>query len=112
MAAKRIKSEPEATRRRPATTPEELEDRMISDAYELAAKQLADGTASSQVITTFLKFGSNRERLEQQKLALENDFLEAKREALESEKRVEELYSNAISAMRAYSGHTDRDVED
>ncbi len=39
----------------PATTPEEREKQVINYAYELAEKQMLAGTASSQVITHFLK---------------------------------------------------------
>lgn len=70
----------------------------------LAEQQLIDGTASAQVITHYLKLGSSREKLEQAKLDKENTLLLAKAEAIESAKRVEELYVNALNAMRTYSG--------
>jgi hypothetical protein len=73
-------------------------------AYDLAERQIADGTASAQVITGFLRLGSSRERLEQERLRRENILLGAKAEALESAARMEELYAAAISAMREYSG--------
>lgn len=88
----------------PALTPEARENQLISLAVDLAEKQLIEGTASAQVITHYLKLGSTRERLEKEKLAKENELLQAKREALESAKRVEELYANALEAMRNYSG--------
>ena len=78
---------------------------MISLAVDLAEKQLLEGTASSQVITHYLKLGSTKERLEKEKLERENELLRAKTEALESAKHVEELYANALDAMRSYSGH-------
>lgn len=62
------------------------------------------GTASAQVITAFLKLGSSRERLEQERLGNENVLLEAKAEQIKSQQKIEELYEKAISAMRAYSG--------
>jgi hypothetical protein len=71
----------------------------------LAEQQLEDGTASAQVITHYLKLGSSRERLEQLKLRHENELLEVKREGFEGQKRIEELYVNAIQAMRSYGGH-------
>jgi len=77
---------------------------MIALAVDLAEKQLAKGTASSQVITHFLKMGTVREGLEREKLKRENELLEAKSDAIASGKRVEELYSNALKAMRAYAG--------
>lgn len=93
------------SRRPPATTPEARENQLISKAVDLAEKQLAEGTASAQVITHYLKLGSSREKLEQERLANENELLVAKREAMASAARVEELYSAAIDAMRAYAGH-------
>lgn len=74
-------------------------------AVDLAEQQIRDGTASAQVITHFLKLGSTRERLEQERLRRENILLGAKAEAMESAKRMEELYSEAILAMRSYAGH-------
>ena len=94
---------------RPALTPEARENQMISLAVDLAEKQLMEGTASSQVITHYLKLGSTKERLEKEKLEEENKLLRAKTEALQSAKRVEELYSDAIAAMRKYSGNGDSD---
>lgn len=91
-------------RLRPATTPEGREDQMISLAVDLAEEQLREGTASSQVITHFLKLATTRERLEKEKLERENQLLKAKTEALESQKHIEELYAEAIKAMRSYSG--------
>ncbi len=77
---------------------------MAALAMELAERQLRDGTASAQVISHFLKAGSIREKLEQQRLAQENQFLGAKIESMASAKRVEELYGKALNAMRRYSG--------
>jgi len=94
----------EETRRKPATTPEGRENELISSAIDLAEKQIRSGTASSQVVTHFLKLGSTRERLEQQRLEHENELTRVKIEALESQKRVEELYMEALSAMRSYAG--------
>ena len=99
-------SNSEPTRKvRPALTPEARENQMISLAVDLAEKQLLDGTASSQVITHYLKLGTQREMLERQRLEHENKLLIAKTEALQSAKRMEELYANAIEAMKRYGGH-------
>lgn len=92
---------------RPALTPEARENQMISLAVDLAEQQLRDGTASSQVITHYLKLATTKERLEKEKLEKENELLTAKKEALDSAKRVEELYANALNAMRRYSGQGD-----
>ena len=94
---------------RPALTPEARENQMISLAVDLAERQLQEGTASSQVITHYLKLGSMRERLEREKLEEENKLLKARTEQIQSMKRVEELYEEAIKAMRNYGGQGDQD---
>ena len=90
--------------RRPATTDDGREKQLVSLAIDLAEKQMLEGSASSQVITHYLKLGSSRERLEQERLENENIMLRAKAEQLESQKHVEELYAEALEAMRRYSG--------
>lgn len=96
---------------RPATTVEEDERQMQALASNLAKKQLLDGTASAQVITHFLKSGSARERLEQTKLQQENELMKAKIEQMASQARVEEMYKEALNAMRSYAGQDDDEEE-
>lgn len=96
-------------KRRPAITPEGRENQLISLAVDCAEKQLREGTASSQVIVHYLKLATAKERLEREKLEQENRLLQAKTEAMQSAKRVEELYENAITAMKHYSGRDDHD---
>lgn len=93
----------------PAMTPESRENQMIALAVDLAEKQLMEGTASTQVITHYLKLGSTKERLEKERLAEENKLLRAKTEALQSAKRVEELYQDALKAMSIYQGRSEPD---
>lgn len=90
---------------RPALTPEAREMQMISLAVDLAEKQLMEGTASAQVITHYLKLGATTAQYEKEQLKLENELLKAKAEALKSQERQEELYKEAIKAMRNYSGY-------
>lgn len=96
---------------RPALTPEARENQLIALAVDLVEQRLLDGTASSQETTHFLKLGSMKNRLEMEKLQEENRLLKARTEALQSAKRVEELYSEAIKAMRRYSGQGSDDDE-
>jgi len=98
-------------KRPPATTPEARENQMIALAVDLAERQLMNGTASSQVVTHFLKLASSKERLERDLLKQEVELKKAKTEAIQSSKRVEELYINALNAMRSYTGSRG-DVED
>ena len=89
---------------RPALTPEARENQLIYLATELAEQQLRDGTASSQVITHYLKLGSSKEKIEKEILERQKDLSTAKTEALQSARHIEELYANAINAMKSYSG--------
>lgn len=97
---------------RPALTPEARENQMISLAESLAEEQLRNGTASSQVITHYLKLGSTKERIEREILERQKELITAKTEALQSAKRVEELYANAIAAMKRYSGGGGSETEE
>ena len=106
-----IKDTTESKRIRPALTPEARENQLIYLATNLAEQQLKDGTASSQVITHYLKMGSTKERIEKEILEKQKELITAKTEALQSAKRIEELYANAISAMRKYSGNGDEEDE-
>lgn len=103
---KRKTTEPKVTpkKRRPASNPEARENQLIALAIDLAEQQLIDGTASSQVISHFLKLATAKERLEREKLEKEVELVKAKTENLQQAKRIEELYANAISAMKSYSG--------
>lgn len=101
----RYEAQPERGPLSPATTPQGRENQMVSLASDLAEQQLREGTASAQVITHYLKLGSSREVLEQERLRHENELLKVKREAIASQQRIEELYVKAIDAMRTYSGH-------
>lgn len=77
---------------------------LTSAAYDLAEEQIKSGTASSQVVTHFLKAGSTRERLEHERMREEMIVMRIKAEQLEGQKRVEALYAEALDAMRSYSG--------
>lgn len=89
---------------RPALTPEARENQMISLAVDLAERQLIEGTASSQVITHFLKLGTTKAELEKEKLKKENKLLEAKTSAIEDSKEYKVLVENAIKAIKGYQG--------
>lgn len=92
-------------RRRPkAATPEGRENQLINLAIDLAEKQLADGTASAQVQTHFLRLGTVKAKVELEKMKQESLLLAAKTESLESAKRIEELYEKALRSMREYQG--------
>ena len=107
----RVKTEGNPKPKRPAISPEARENQMIASAMDLAEKQLRDGTASSQVITHFLKLATSKAELEKEKLKHENELLQAKTESLQSSQRIEELYEKAIKAMQRYGGQGDGDYD-
>lgn len=94
----------------PARTPEARERQCESLAFDLAEEQLLNGTASSQVITHFLKLSQERVKLEV--LKEQKKLYEAKTEALQSTKRTEELFEEAMKAMRSYRGEEDASDDD
>ena len=107
----KVKTSEPVKKIRPALTPEARENQMISLAVDLAEKQLQEGTASSQVITHYLKLGSMREKLEREKLAEENKLLRARTKSIEESADMKDLYEKAIKAMQRYSGNGDDDEE-
>lgn len=93
----------------PALSPEARENQLIYLATDLAEQQLRDGTASSQVITHYLKLGSMREKLERERLEEENKLLRAKTKALEDAADMKVLYEDAIKSMQRYQGRDGAD---
>lgn len=111
--AKAVKSSGsiKSTRRVPLS-PEARENQLISLAMDLAEQQLRDGTASSQVITEFLKRGSTKAQIEKELLEKQTELAAAKAESLKSAARMEELYEKAMKAMKRYGGNYDEEVDD
>lgn len=99
-------------KRPPATTPEARENQLISLAMDLVEKRMRAGTASSQETTHFLKLGSTMSRLDKEILIQQKDLMKAKTESIQSGKRIEELYTNAMKAMRSYSGNRGSEDDD
>lgn len=99
-------------RGRPTLSPEAYENRLINKAYKLVEKRIDSGEATAAELVHFLREGSIRQQYELDKLKKENELLRAKTEAIESQKEVKELYSNAINAFRKYSGQPSLTEED
>ena len=100
-------SVPPRNKRRPSLTPEGRENQLISYAIDLAEEQLLDGTASSQVITHFLKLGSTQAQIEKSILRSQQNLIEAKTQAINSAQKTDELVADALAAMKKYSGNDD-----
>ena len=112
MGKKRIVMQNERPKLRPAMTEEGRENQLIALAHDLVEERLRNGTASSQETVHFLKLGSQKSKLELEKLKKENELLVAKTEALKSAKRSEELFEEALRVFGTYSGHDVEDGED
>lgn len=92
---------------RPALTPEARENQVIAKAYDLAEERIANGTASPSEIVHFLKLGSAKAKLEKEQMEEEIKLLRAKTEMIEASKDMSKIYSEAIDAMKMYSGVRD-----
>lgn len=107
IQAKKVKR-----RQAPGKTIASRENQLIRLAYDLAEKRIKAGTATSQEVSHFLKMGSSHAQLEKIKLENENKLLQAKTDALESQKKIEELYEKAIRSMALYQGRETEDNDD
>lgn len=96
----------------PAKTPEQRENQLINLAIDLVERQLLDGSATSQVITHFLKLATTREKLENEKLRSDLRVAEAKIKQIESAEDMKVIYENALAAMKSYSGFHQEDEDD
>ena len=102
---KHLADQPSITpKRRRALDPEARENQLVALAYDVAEQQLLDGTISSQVLSQLLKAGSTKNKLELTKLESENALLRVKAESIQSAARSDEIYTNALKAMKNYSG--------
>lgn len=100
-----VKPEGSSRKGRPAMSPEARENQLIALAVDLAEQQLRNGTASSQVITHYLKLGSTKERLEMEKIKNENLLLQVKADSIKKAESMDAVYKEALAAMREYSGN-------
>ena len=97
--------ESKTSQARPATTPQGRENQLVAKAVDLAEQQLEDGTASAQVITHYLKLGSSRERLEQERIRHENELMQVKKETMQAAQKSDALFKEAMDYFRAYTGN-------
>jgi hypothetical protein len=112
MAVSSDKSKKDKKASPPAKTLEARENQLIALSVDEAERRIRNGTVSAQVLTHYLRLGTTKAQLEKQKLEQENKLLMAKTEALESAKKMEELYAEALSAMTAYRGDSPNEGEE
>lgn len=82
---------------------ESIEKKMISLALKQAEEQLQQGTASSQVVTHFLRLASSRHKEEMEELKLKNQLLQEKIAAEQSGAQMAEMVQEVLSALKSYS---------
>lgn len=77
---------------------------MIALAIDAAEQRIRQGVASDGLLIHYLKLGTEKERLEREKLQAETEMQRAKAEALRDTKNLNALFEDAMNAMRQYSG--------
>lgn len=112
MARVKTSNPPSSSPLRPALSAEARENQLISLAVDLVEQRLRDGTASSQETTHFLKLASQKNRIDLERAKLENELIKAKTQALKDQADMKTLYTEAIAAMRRYSGHGDASYDE
>ena len=93
-------------------TPEGLESYLINLAMKQACKMLENGTAPAQIVSHFLKLGTENAKFEREKLKAETKLAMSKANIIESQQRYEEIASEALEAFKKYSGFAEDDESD
>lgn len=95
-----------------ARTPEGRDNQLIALSYDLVEERLRAGTATSQETTFFLKLAAQREeeKLKREIMEEQKKLMKAKTESLQSAKRIEELYADAMKAFQSYKSSADDHV--
>lgn len=96
-------------RRAPAVDPEEREKQLISMAMDAAEKKFLEGRASDSLTIHFLRLATTKMELEKEKTRKEIAQLAAKTDAIQSMARMEELYNDAMNAIKNYGGSINQD---
>lgn len=90
----------------PASSPRARENQIVNLAYDEAEKRIRDGSATSQLLTFFLKLGTMREQMELEKMRSDLRLADAKIKQIEEQKDIKELYQKAIEAQKRYRGES------
>ena len=96
----------------PARTVEGRQNQLINLAVEEAERRLKNGTASSQIITTLLKWASTKAELELEKLRTDIQLSKAKEKEIEEKSTSSKIYEEALEAFRSYKPSNDDYEED
>ena len=87
----------------PPLNDEAQETKLVALALKQAQQHLEEGTASSQIVTHFLRLGSLKAQVELEKLELENRLLEEKILAERSGQQLNEMFGEVLAALKSYS---------
>lgn len=88
----------------PSVTDEEQENKLIALSYRQAEQQLIEGTASSQIVTHFLKLGTRKADLELEQAKLQNRLLEEKILSEQSSIEINKMFTQVMEALKVYNG--------
>lgn len=88
----------------PALTPEARESRIVAKAMDMAEELIDNRTASSQLLTHFLKLGTVRAELELEELRQKTELAKAKTREIDANKENIELLNEVMKCMREYQG--------
>lgn len=89
----------------PATNPENRLRQVGSEALDAIEDRILSGKATGAELIFAAQFLDPTRELKKEKLTKENQLLETKSNAIESEQKTDEMYQRAIEAMRHYSGN-------
>lgn len=93
-------------RKRLPKNPDARDEYLFGLAIDCVEERLRNGTASASEVVHILKLGSEREKLEIQRLHEEVELAKAKTENLKAERANLDMYERALKAMQRYSGET------
>lgn len=88
----------------PAATLEDREAQLVHAAMNLVEFRMHSGSASAQETVHFLRLGSVKNQLEQDRLRSENLVLQTRVKEMESRTSTEGAAAAALNAFRGYSG--------
>lgn len=95
---------PKTRRKRLPKNPDARDEYLFGLAIDCVEERLRNGTASASEVVHILKLGSEREKLEIQRLHEEVELAKAKTENLKAERANLDMYERALKAMQRYSG--------
>ena len=103
---------PTESREPPSLTVEGRFDQLVNLAVDLAEERLRDKSASNQLISEIIRYGSQKEKLTREKIQMETQMLAAKADALRAQETSAQLLQDAMRAMTEYSPSRDEFEED